>query len=67
MTKQKWANTIELVLCEVCVEKQKCGCCGKKEYIPTHQYVKFDGIIYYLCGACWDIFRAWFFRGQRSS
>lgn len=48
------------------MEKQKCERCQAEEYIPTHQYVKFDDGIRYLCSACWDLFRAWYFRGARA-
>lgn len=41
------------------MELQKCERCGRAENIPTHQYVKFDGKITYLCKSCWDEFRRW--------
>ncbi len=47
------------------MEKQKCHRCSAAEYIPTFQYVKFDGQIQYLCSACWQVFRKWFFVGSR--
>ena len=31
-----------------------------KTYIPTHQFVKFDDRVFYLCDVCWDLFRSWF-------
>lgn len=39
---------------------QKCQRCGHQEYVPTHQYVKFDDKLHDLCGACWNAFREWF-------
>lgn len=39
---------------------QPCNRCGKEEYIPTFQYVKFDGEVKYLCQNCWEAFRKWF-------
>lgn len=41
------------------MEKTKCDRCGRVEDIPTHQYVKFDDKISYLCTSCWDEFRRW--------
>lgn len=45
--------------------KQRCARCEKEEYIPTHQYVKFDEKIYYLCESCWSLFRRWFYAPKR--
>ena len=42
-----------------------CRRCYSKEYIPTHQYVKFDMKVHYLCRRCWEDYRSWFFWGQR--
>lgn len=38
-----------------------------KEYIPTHQYVKFEDDMHYLCRECWDLFKGWYYRGARTS
>jgi DNA-directed RNA polymerase subunit RPC12/RpoP len=46
-------------------EKQRCQRCGAEEYIPTFQYVKFDNQVQYVCSACWQNFRKWFFMGSR--
>ncbi|MCI0342688.1 MAG: hypothetical protein L0216_16370 [Planctomycetales bacterium] len=40
--------------------KIACDRCGKIEAIPTHQFVKFDDKVRYLCSECWDWFRRWF-------
>ena len=48
-------------------EKPKCDRCRAEEYIPTHQYVKFDTTVYFLCDECWDLFRSWFYRGPKAS
>ncbi len=42
-----------------------CRRCYCKEHIPTHQYVKFDLRVHYLCKRCWEDYRSWFFWGQR--
>ncbi len=42
-----------------------CRRCYCKEYIPTHQYVKFDLRVHYLCKRCWEDYRSWFYWGQR--
>ena len=47
------------------MDKQKCQRCNVQEYIPTFQYVKFDNRVQYLCSSCWQIFRKWFFAGNR--
>lgn len=39
---------------------QKCERCRQEEYIPTHQYVKFEDNVHYLCQACWERFKEWF-------
>ena len=41
-----------------------CASCGKEELIPTSQYVKFDGVVCYLCLDCWQEFRHWFNAGS---
>ncbi len=46
------------------MENQKCERCGRQEYIPTHQYVKFDQKVQYLCKSCWEGFRTWFIKGS---
>ena len=38
---------------------QMCERCGKEEYIPTYQFVKFDLKVNYVCKDCWEEFRAW--------
>lgn len=45
---------------------QKCERCRTEEYIPTHQYFKFEEDVHYLCGACWELGKGWFFRGARA-
>jgi DNA-directed RNA polymerase subunit RPC12/RpoP len=47
------------------MEKVRCTRCQAEEAIPTHQYVKFDGHVQYLCAACWQVFRKWFFASNR--
>jgi len=49
------------------VEKHTCQRCRCQEYIPTHQFVKFDEKVQYVCAKCWDTFRKWFFCGTRTS
>ena len=46
------------------MDEHRCKRCGKHEPIPTHQYVKFDLEIMYVCKGCWDTFKAWFCKGQ---
>ena len=46
-------------------QKQKCQRCRSEEYIPTHQFVKFDDVVQYLCASCWEVFRKWFFVGAK--
>lgn len=41
-----------------------CRRCGAEEQIPTHQYVKFDVNVHYLCSPCWEEFRRWFHQGR---
>lgn len=38
---------------------QRCARCKREEYIPTHQFVKFDLKVHYLCSGCWERFRRW--------
>ena len=45
---------------------QKCERCRTPEYIPTHQYVKFEGDVHYVCQACWELFKGWYYRGARA-
>ena len=45
---------------------QKCERCRTEEYIPTHQFVKFEEDIRYLCQACWELFKGWYYRGARA-
>ena len=42
-----------------------CHRCYTREYIPTHQFVKFDTRIHYLCEKCWEAFRSWFHWGRK--
>jgi hypothetical protein len=44
----------------------KCDRCRVEEYIPTHQFVKFEDTIHHLCQACWELFKAWYYRGARA-
>lgn len=46
------------------MEKQTCKRCFHQEEIPTHQFVKFDGQVQYICRECWEGFRRWFHWGQ---
>ncbi|MBI3267618.1 MAG: hypothetical protein HYZ53_01245 [Planctomycetes bacterium] len=43
---------------------QRCARCEHEEHIPTHQFVKFDLHVHYLCKSCWEKFRGWFVKGQ---
>lgn len=43
------------------MDQQRCERCRTEEYIPTHQYLKFDDKVSYVCRRCWDRFRKWFF------
>ena len=36
-------------------------CKVRDQDIPTHQFVKFDDTVQYLCLGCWETFRKWFF------
>jgi hypothetical protein len=49
------------------VEKHTCQRCRCQEYIPTHQFVKFDERVQYVCAKCWEAFRKWFFVGTRAN
>lgn len=42
-------------------QTSKCCRCYIREYIPSHQFIKFDLQIQYLCASCWHDFRRWFF------
>ncbi len=44
-----------------------CRRCGSEEIIPTHQYVKFDITVQYLCSDCWEEFRRWFNQGHNTT
>lgn len=44
---------------------QVCSRCRKPARIPTHQFVKFDTVVQYLCGDCWSGFRGWFHAAER--
>ena len=48
------------------MDKQRCERCNCEEYIPTHQYVKFEDRIRYLCQQCWELFKGWYVHGTRS-
>lgn len=50
---------------EMTMEIQKCQRCHHEEYIPTHQYVKFDDKVHYLCEDCWQHFRRWFMQAPK--
>ena len=45
----------------------KCSRCRCAEYIPTHQYVKFEDEVRYLCATCFELFKGWFYRGARAA
>ncbi len=47
-------------------EPHKCQRCGEYDDIPTHQYVKFDQKLHYLCRNCWEIFRSWMVNGNET-
>ncbi len=49
------------------MDKQTCSRCFYQEVIPTHQYVKFDEEVQYLCRDCWEAFRRWFHWGTSES
>jgi hypothetical protein len=44
---------------------QTCHRCYTREHIPTHQFVKFDTRVHYLCLRCWEAFRTWYHWGRR--
>jgi hypothetical protein len=46
------------------IPRNKCERCGEYDEIPTHQYVKYDEKVNYLCKRCWEIFRAWMLNGN---
>ena len=46
------------------MDKVTCQRCFQEEGIPTHQFVKFDEKVQYLCRQCWEGFRRWFHWGQ---
>ena len=45
---------------------ESCACdrCFDREQIPTHQMVKFDDRVQFLCRNCWEEFRRWFHWGS---
>ena len=47
--------------------RNRCERCHAEEYIPTHQFVKFDEKINYVCQKCWEQFRKWFLSGGKGS
>ena len=48
------------------MDAMQCKRCGKETLIPTHQHVKFDLEVQYLCEPCWEAFRQWFHTGRRN-
>ena len=40
----------------------KCDRCGKQEYIPTFQYVKFEERTRYFCKECYEELRSFVVR-----
>lgn len=44
--------------------KHTCARCFHQEEIPTHQFVKFDDRVHFVCRQCWEGFRRWFHWGQ---
>lgn len=48
-------------------EKPKCDRCRAEEYIPTHQYLKFEDDVHYVCQGCWELFKGWYYRGARTA
>lgn len=44
-----------------------CERCLHAEPIPTHQFVKFDDEVQYLCKSCWEDFRRWFYWGAEDT
>lgn len=42
-----------------------CQRCRTEDAIPTHQFVKFDERVQYLCRRCWEDFRRWFHHGNK--
>ena len=49
------------------MSKHVCDRCRREEDIPTHQFVKFDNEVRYLCSDCWQRFREWYFRRPTAS
>ena len=43
------------------MDKQKCQRCNAEEYIPTHQYVKFDSTRRDVCTSCWNVINKWLY------
>jgi len=46
------------------VDERACDRCFDRASIPTHQMVKFDERVQYLCQGCWEEFRRWFHWGS---
>ena len=44
---------------------ETCQRCLHEEAIPTHQFVKFDEEVQYLCKGCWEEFRRWYHWGAQ--
>lgn len=51
---------------QACDDGQTCRRCLCRESIPTHQFIKFDLRIHYLCSRCWEDFRRWFHWGAKT-
>lgn len=51
------------------MESHTCDRCFCREHIPTHQLLKFDDRVQFLCSECWEEFRRWFHwgAGRRAS
>lgn len=47
------------------MDKHTCVRCKAEEYIPTHQFVKFEEKVQFLCRGCWDDFKKWFHSGSK--
>jgi hypothetical protein len=45
--------------------EDRCGRCRKNEDMPTHQGIKFDDRVRYLCGYCDEALMAWYNRKSR--
>ena len=43
------------------MDKQRCQRCNSEEFIPTHQYFKFEGRVNYVCGCCFTTGNKWLY------